>query len=82
MQAAAWAVRVRKTVRTRLARRPARSRTAEADPSLCVNDLEPPAFTVLPKLAQMKARMAADAERKYDAVFMSGSGSTLPARLV
>jgi len=47
------------------------------DPSLCVNDLEPPAFTVLPKLAQMKARMAADAERKYDAVFMSGSGSTL-----
>ena len=53
-----------------------RSRRA-MDASLCVNDLEPPAFTVLPKLAAMKARMAADKERAYDAVFMSGSGSTL-----
>ena len=46
------------------------------DAATCINDLEPPAFTVMPKLAQLKARLAADAAG-YDAVFMSGSGSTL-----
>lgn len=41
----------------------------------CVNDLEPPAFTVMPSLASLKNRLAASG--LYDVVFMSGSGSTL-----
>lgn len=45
------------------------------DAATCVNDLEPPAFTVLPKLAALKALL--EAEGRFDAVFMSGSGSTL-----
>ena len=43
----------------------------------CVNDLEPPAFSVLPSLRLLKERL--QAEGRYDAVFMSGSGSTLVA---
>ncbi len=41
----------------------------------CVNDLEPPAFTVLPSLARLKQRLLDT--RQYSAVFMSGSGSTV-----
>lgn len=41
----------------------------------CVNDLEAPAFAVLPSLAQLKQRLL-DTGR-YQAVFMSGSGSTI-----
>eukprot|EP00976_Prorocentrum_cordatum_P076614 1182378-Prorocentrum_minimum.AAC.4 len=44
---------------------------------LCVNDLEQPAFTNLPELKALKQRLLAEGRRKYDAVFMSGSGSTI-----
>ena len=37
----------------------------------CVNDLEAPAFTVMPELAQLKERLAG--EGLYDAVFMTGA---------
>jgi 4-diphosphocytidyl-2C-methyl-D-erythritol kinase len=37
----------------------------------CVNDLEAPAFAVMPDLAQLKARLAA--EGRFDAVFMTGA---------
>ena len=50
-------------------------RTAGVSAATCVNDLEPPALSVLPRLAALKARLAATGA--YDAVFMSGSGSTL-----
>jgi 4-diphosphocytidyl-2-C-methyl-D-erythritol kinase len=43
--------------------------------AVCVNDLEPPAFTVMPALAALKARLQATG--RYEAVFMSGSGSTV-----
>lgn len=43
----------------------------------CVNDLEPPAFEVLPSLKRLKQRVAAAGRGQYDAVFMSGSGSTI-----
>ena len=42
---------------------------------VCVNDLEPPAFAVMPSLAALKARLLATG--RYSAVFMSGSGSTV-----
>ncbi|KAI3775980.1 hypothetical protein L1987_45740 [Smallanthus sonchifolius] len=44
---------------------------------VCVNDLEPPAFEVLPSLKRLKQRVVAAGRGKYDAVFMSGSGSTI-----
>ncbi|KAI3795884.1 hypothetical protein L1987_38544 [Smallanthus sonchifolius] len=44
---------------------------------VCVNDLEPPAFEVLPSLKRLKQRILAAGRGKYDAVFMSGSGSTI-----
>lgn len=48
---------------------------AKITPDLCVNDLEQPAFDNLPELLQLKQRLAA--EGSYDAVFMTGSGSTI-----
>ncbi|KAI5079847.1 hypothetical protein GOP47_0005326 [Adiantum capillus-veneris] len=44
---------------------------------LCINDLEPPAFNVLPSLKALKERIAATSRGRYQAVFMSGSGSTI-----
>ncbi|KAL8055656.1 hypothetical protein ABFX02_04G069400 [Erythranthe guttata] len=46
---------------------------------VCVNDLEAPAFEVLPSLKRLKQRIAAAGRGQYDAVFMSGSGSTIVA---
>ncbi|KAL3530122.1 hypothetical protein ACH5RR_009444 [Cinchona calisaya] len=43
----------------------------------CINDLEPPAFEVLPSLKRLKQRVLAAGRGQYDAVFMSGSGSTI-----
>lgn len=50
---------------------------ARATPDLCVNDLEPPAFSIMPELAAVKDRLAASPG--IDAAFMTGSGSTLIA---
>ncbi|CAL9059685.1 4-diphosphocytidyl-2-C-methyl-D-erythritol kinase, chloroplastic-like [Musa acuminata AAA Group] len=44
---------------------------------VCINDLEPPAFEVLPSLKRLKKRVLAASRGQYDAVFMSGSGSTI-----
>ncbi|KAJ8750225.1 hypothetical protein K2173_014140 [Erythroxylum novogranatense] len=44
---------------------------------VCVNDLEPPAFKVLPSLKRLKQRFVVAGRGQYDAVFMSGSGSTI-----
>ncbi|PPS11174.1 hypothetical protein GOBAR_AA09467 [Gossypium barbadense] len=44
---------------------------------VCINDLEPPAFEVLPSLKRLKQRVTAAGLGQYDAVFMSGSGSTI-----
>lgn len=44
---------------------------------VCVNDLEPPAFEVLPSLKRLKQRIITAGRGQYDAVFMSGSGSTI-----
>ncbi|KAH7560806.1 hypothetical protein JRO89_XS10G0110900 [Xanthoceras sorbifolium] len=44
---------------------------------VCINDLEPPAFEVLPSLKRLKQRVIAASRGQYDAVFMSGSGSTI-----
>lgn len=44
-------------------------------PELCVNDLEQPAFDNLPELLQLKQRL--QSEGSYEAVFMTGSGSTI-----
>ncbi|XP_024019706.1 4-diphosphocytidyl-2-C-methyl-D-erythritol kinase, chloroplastic [Morus notabilis] len=44
---------------------------------VCINDLEPPAFEVLPSLKRLKQRIIAAGRGQYDAVFMSGSGSTI-----
>ena len=41
----------------------------------CVNDLEPPAFSQLPRLKELKDRLYEEGD--FDAVFMSGSGSTI-----
>ncbi|XP_072993970.1 4-diphosphocytidyl-2-C-methyl-D-erythritol kinase, chloroplastic [Typha latifolia] len=43
----------------------------------CINDLEPPAFDVLPSLKRLKKRIIAASRGDYKAVFMSGSGSTI-----
>ncbi|XP_062082390.1 4-diphosphocytidyl-2-C-methyl-D-erythritol kinase, chloroplastic/chromoplastic isoform X2 [Humulus lupulus] len=39
---------------------------------VCINDLEPPAFEVLPSLKRLKQRIIAASRGQYDAVFMSG----------
>ncbi|KAJ4767230.1 4-diphosphocytidyl-2-C-methyl-D-erythritol kinase [Rhynchospora pubera] len=44
---------------------------------VCINDLEPPAFEVLPSLKRLKKRIIAASRGDYQAVFMSGSGSTI-----
>lgn len=44
---------------------------------VCINDLEDPAFEVLPSLKRLKKRVIAASRGQYDAVFMSGSGSTI-----
>ncbi|XP_021677484.2 4-diphosphocytidyl-2-C-methyl-D-erythritol kinase, chloroplastic/chromoplastic isoform X2 [Hevea brasiliensis] len=44
---------------------------------VCINDLEPPAFEVLPSLKRLKQRIISASRGQYDAVFMSGSGSTI-----
>ncbi|KAH7330837.1 hypothetical protein KP509_20G004600 [Ceratopteris richardii] len=44
---------------------------------LCINDLEPPAFEVLPSLKALKERIKLASRGRYQAVFMSGSGSTI-----
>ncbi|KAG1365481.1 4-diphosphocytidyl-2-C-methyl-D-erythritol kinase, chloroplastic [Cocos nucifera] len=44
---------------------------------VCINDLEPPAFEVLPSLKKLKKRVLAASRGEYNAVFMSGSGSTI-----
>ncbi|XP_061351783.1 4-diphosphocytidyl-2-C-methyl-D-erythritol kinase, chloroplastic isoform X1 [Gastrolobium bilobum] len=44
---------------------------------VCINDLEPPAFEVLPSLKRLKQRITAAGRGEYEAVFMSGSGSTI-----
>ncbi|XP_065878791.1 4-diphosphocytidyl-2-C-methyl-D-erythritol kinase, chloroplastic [Euphorbia lathyris] len=44
---------------------------------VCINDLESPAFEVLPSLKRLKQRINAAGRGQYDAIFMSGSGSTI-----
>jgi 4-diphosphocytidyl-2-C-methyl-D-erythritol kinase len=44
---------------------------------LCVNDLEQPAFDNLPELLQLKQRLIKEGGDAFDAVFMTGSGSTI-----
>lgn len=44
---------------------------------VCINDLETPSFQVLPSLKRLKQRVLAAGRGEYDAVFMSGSGSTI-----
>ncbi|XP_022147682.1 4-diphosphocytidyl-2-C-methyl-D-erythritol kinase, chloroplastic [Momordica charantia] len=44
---------------------------------VCINDLEPPAFDVLPSLKRLKQRIISASRGEFDAVFMSGSGSTI-----
>ncbi|KAG6590262.1 4-diphosphocytidyl-2-C-methyl-D-erythritol kinase, chloroplastic-like [Cucurbita moschata] len=44
---------------------------------VCINDLEPPAFEVLPSLRRLKQRIISSSRGEFDAVFMSGSGSTI-----
>ncbi|CAK9328106.1 unnamed protein product [Citrullus colocynthis] len=44
---------------------------------VCINDLEPPAFEVLPSLKRLKQRIISASRGEFDAVFMSGSGSTI-----
>lgn len=51
------------------------TKQAAITPDLCVNDLEQPAFDNLPELLQLKQRLAS--EGSFDAVFMTGSGSTI-----
>eukprot|EP00897_Mesotaenium_endlicherianum_P001933 jgi/Mesen1/1768/ME000014S01177 len=45
--------------------------------ALCVNDLEDPAFEVLPALKKLKQKVQAAGRGRYKAVLMSGSGSTI-----
>uniref|UniRef100_A0A224XGT1 4-(cytidine 5'-diphospho)-2-C-methyl-D-erythritol kinase n=1 Tax=Hypericum androsaemum TaxID=140968 RepID=A0A224XGT1_HYPAN len=44
---------------------------------VCINDLETPAFEFVPTLRRLKQRIIAAGRGQYDAVFMSGSGSTI-----
>ena len=43
------------------------------EPELCVNDLEQPAFDVLPSLAQLKQRLITESDGRFSAVFMTGA---------
>lgn len=45
--------------------------------AVCINDLEAPAFTVLPELAELKESLKQATADKNTIVFMSGSGSTI-----
>lgn len=45
--------------------------------TVCINDLEAPAFKVLPELAELKDRLESATKDKGTVVFMSGSGSTI-----
>jgi 4-diphosphocytidyl-2-C-methyl-D-erythritol kinase len=45
--------------------------------AVCINDLEAPAFTVLPELAELKESLKKATADKNTVVFMSGSGSTI-----
>uniref|UniRef100_A0A166DP05 4-(Cytidine 5-phospho)-2-C-methyl-D-erithritol kinase n=1 Tax=Daucus carota subsp. sativus TaxID=79200 RepID=A0A166DP05_DAUCS len=47
--------------------------TSGISQDVCVNDLEIPAFEVLPSLKRLKQRVVAAGRGQYDAVFMSGS---------
>lgn len=51
--------------------------TSGISQDVCINDLEPLAFEVLPSLKRLKQRITAAGRGEYDAVFMSGSGSTI-----
>lgn len=51
--------------------------TSGISQDVCVNDLEIPAFEVLPSLKRLKQRVIAAGRGQYEAVFMSGSGSTI-----
>lgn len=44
---------------------------------ICINDLEIPAFDVVPSLKRLKKRVISAGRGEYNAVFMSGSGSTI-----
>ncbi|XWS28385.1 hypothetical protein CRYUN_Cryun25bG0064300 [Craigia yunnanensis] len=44
---------------------------------VCIYDLDPPAFKVLPSLKWLKQHVTAAGRGQYNAVFMSGSGSTI-----
>lgn len=58
-----------------LALRAGLASAGRASPDLCVNDLEPPAFSLMPELAAVRSRLAT--EPGFDAAFMTGSGSTV-----
>eukprot|EP00252_Welwitschia_mirabilis_P023516 TRINITY_DN6669_c0_g1_i1.p1 TRINITY_DN6669_c0_g1~~TRINITY_DN6669_c0_g1_i1.p1 ORF type:complete len:424 (+),score=74.79 TRINITY_DN6669_c0_g1_i1:136-1407(+) len=45
--------------------------------NVCINDLEAPAFELLPSLKKLKQQALREAQGQYIAVFMSGSGSTI-----
>lgn len=45
-------------------------------PELCVNDLEQPAFDVLPSLLQLKERLRDESEGRFTAVFMTGMSTS------
>ncbi|KAI4304771.1 hypothetical protein MLD38_040242 [Melastoma candidum] len=49
----------------------------EISQEVCINDLELPAFDVLPSLRRLNQRVATARRGQYDAVFMSESGSTI-----
>jgi len=49
--------------------------TSGVSQAMCMNDLEAPAFRALPCLSNLKQRLLD--EESYQAVFMSGSGSTM-----
>lgn len=42
-----------------------------------VNDLEQPAFDILPELQSLKRRLSEESSGRFSAVFMTGSGSTI-----
>lgn len=53
------------------------TQSGKISPELCVNDLEQPAFDNLPELLQLKQRLIKEGGSAFDAVFMTGSGSTI-----
>ena len=50
-------------------------------PELCANDLEQPAFDVLPDLAALKRRLTEDSGGRFSAVFMTGAAPSDAAAL-